>query len=60
MHNKETKEFAWKSEYRDIMGLNSDITEDINSESFLEDFKEVNRILKELNDEVNLFRFKLS
>jgi len=36
------------------LGLDKDITSDIDTDGFVEDFKEVNRILRELNDEVNI------
>lgn len=52
MNSQKNKELEWKSEFRDLLGLDQEITSDIDSEGFLEDFKEVNRILVELNDEV--------
>ena len=49
----EVKTFNWKPEYKKLIGLNSDLMDDIDSDSFAEDFKEVNMVLQELNDEVN-------
>jgi len=34
------------------LGLNSDLISDTNDENFAEDFQEVHRILRELNEEV--------
>jgi len=55
LNSKKNKELEWKDEFRDLLGLDKDITNDIDSEGFLEDFKEVNRILVELNDEVIIY-----
>ena len=45
----------WKDEYRDILGLNAQLMDDVDSEGFEKDFKEVNKILGELNNEVNKY-----
>ena len=50
LHNNKDE---WKGEYRDILGLNSQLMDDVDSEGFEKDFKEVNKILGELNSEVN-------
>ena len=42
----------WKSEYKDLLGLDSNLMNDVDTQSFEEDFKEVNEILQSLNSEV--------
>lgn len=44
---------VWKAEYRNIIGLNGNLMQDVDSDSFEVDFKEVNEILQQLNEEVN-------
>ena len=51
------QEIVWKKEFKTLLGLDGDITDDVDSPTFLDDFKEVNKILKELNDEVKIFFF---
>lgn len=51
---KDSRDLVWNEEFRSILGMNGELTEGIESDEFMQDFKEVNRILRELNDEVIL------
>jgi hypothetical protein len=42
----------WKPEYKTLIGLDANLMDDVDSDEFDRDFKEVNEILKQLNSEV--------